>query len=48
MVTPDAPVSAVNKAHTASPTTASPAGIQPNNAWVSAISRFDVFDADIR
>ena len=47
MVTPDAPVRAVNKAQTTKLTTARPAGIQPNNARVKAISRCDVLAADM-
>jgi hypothetical protein len=40
MVTPEAPVSAVNKALATSATIASPPGIQPTSAWVSRTSRF--------
>ena len=48
MVTPDAPVSAVNNAHATNPTMASPAGIQPTSARVRAINRSDDLASAIR
>ena len=48
MVTPDAPVNAVNRAQATNPTIARPAGIQPNMARVNAMRRSDVFASAIR
>ena len=48
MVTPDAPVRAVNKAQAMKPTMASPAGIQPNRARINAISRSEDLASAIR
>lgn len=39
MVTPEAPVSAVNNALATSATIASPPGIQPTSAWVRRTRR---------
>ena len=46
MVTPDAPVSAVNTAQTTNPTTASPLGSQPNRLCTRLTRRSEVFDSE--
>ena len=42
IVTPEAPVKAVKRAHTINATMARPPGIQPKKAWVSFTRRFEL------